>query len=173
MKPLLAFKSILFALFLSGTVAVFFPFLVLTHSGVNVFRPSVSVSSFFAIIVGLLGLGLLIHCIRGFAAYGRGTLAPIDAPKVLVVRGAYEYTRNPMYLAVLSILISETILFQNAHMLTYTAIVCICFYLFVRFYEEPGLRKRFGVAYQDYCRVVPRWWFTLHPYGTLTERGDR
>jgi protein-S-isoprenylcysteine O-methyltransferase Ste14 len=150
MKPLLAFKSILFALLLSGTVAVFFPFLVLTHSGVNVLRPSVSVSSFFAIIVGL---------------------APIDAPKVLVVRGAYEYTRNPMYLAVLSILISETILFQNGHMLTYTAIVFICFYLFVRFYEEPGLRKRFGVAYQDYCRVVPRWWFTLHPYGTCDRAG--
>jgi protein-S-isoprenylcysteine O-methyltransferase Ste14 len=36
-------------------------------------------------------------------------------------------------------------------------IVVVSAHLFVILYEEPHLRKTFGMAYLEYCRKVPRW----------------
>ena len=109
-------------------------------------------------------MGLLLQCIWRFAVYGKGTLASIDPPKHLVVCGIYKYTRNPMYIAVISVLISEVILFKNLHLLIYLIIGTIILHLFVVFYEEPRLSNQFGEDYKRYCKSVPRWMATIKPY---------
>lgn len=150
-------KAIFFTLLIPGTVTVIVPWLLLgkTDLGNVVGFGSLQIA---ACILALLGAAVLLHCIWGFAAYGKGTLAPISPPEVLVVRGLYRYTRNPMYLGVVAILIAEVMYFQSPELFLYSAVVALCFHLFVIFYEEPRLRKQYGQEYVQYCQVVPRWW---------------
>jgi protein-S-isoprenylcysteine O-methyltransferase Ste14 len=105
----------------------------------------------------VLGAAILVRCIWDFAAKGRGTLAPIDPPRQLVVQGLYRYVRNPMYLGVLLLLLGETAFFKSIALLQYTLAWFIIVNLFVVFYEEPALRHRFGDSYERYFRSVRRW----------------
>ncbi|MCP4407399.1 MAG: isoprenylcysteine carboxylmethyltransferase family protein [Gammaproteobacteria bacterium] len=93
----------------------------------------------------------------GSVSFGRGTPAPIDAPKQLVVRGLYRYTRNPMYLGILTIILGWATLFKSFNLVFYAVCVVSCFHLFIIFYEEPHLQKIFGQAYDQYCAKVGRW----------------
>jgi protein-S-isoprenylcysteine O-methyltransferase Ste14 len=159
MNARLILKATVATLLIPGTVTVLIPYFVF-------FQPraidchNLSVTAVIAAIAGLMGVAMLVHCICGFAFHGEGTLAPLDPPKVLVVRGLYKYTRNPMYLAVVIILLSESLLFQSLSLLLYTVVVWCGFHLLVTFYEEPTLRSQFGKFYEDYCEVVPRWWMS-------------
>ena len=93
----------------------------------------------------------------GFALRGKGTPAPIDPPKTLVVEGPYRVVRNPMYWAVVSVMLGEALAFRSMAL----AELAIAFFagtiLFVLLYEEPTLRRKFGAEYEAYCRRVPRW----------------
>ena len=104
------------------------------------------------------GAALYLTCaFWGFALHGRGTPAPIDPPKKLVVEGPYRIVRNPMYWSVVSVMLGEALAFRS---LALAAIGCVVFsgaVLFVMVYEEPILRKKFGAEYEAYCRRVPRW----------------
>jgi protein-S-isoprenylcysteine O-methyltransferase Ste14 len=73
------------------------------------------------------------------------------------VRGLHRYTRNPMYLAVIGIVLSEALFFASVHLLIYGCILFIAFNIFVVIYEEPTLKKQFGDSYLQYQRKVPRW----------------
>lgn len=97
-------------------------------------------------------------CVWQFATKGRGTPAPIDPPKKLLVRGLYRWVRNPMYLGVLLVVLGEAILFRHLALLLYFVFLASAFQLFVVLYEEPVLRRRFGATYSDYCNRVNRWW---------------
>ena len=97
---------------------------------------------------------------------GLGTPAPIDPPKTLVVRGPYRWTRNPMYVAVLAVLIGECVVTQSAALAEYSVAVFFGFYAFVLFYEEPTLGHKFGDEYRQYCARVPRWIVKV-PFVTL------
>jgi protein-S-isoprenylcysteine O-methyltransferase Ste14 len=77
--------------------------------------------------------------------------------KTLVVRGLYRVVRNPMYVGVLLILIGESMGFSSLAIFQYTLVVWLMFHVFVIFYEEPALRKKFGAAYEEYRRSVSRW----------------
>jgi protein-S-isoprenylcysteine O-methyltransferase Ste14 len=109
--------------------------------------------------VACIGAGavLLGICILEFARSGRGTLAPLDPPRELVVRGLYRYVRNPMYLSVATILLGELLLTRSRALLGYSAVWFVVVNLFVLGYEEPALRRRFGESYERYCRAVRRW----------------
>ena len=113
----------------------------------------------FAIALAVLALGGAVYawCVWDFATFGQGTPAPIDAPKKLVVRGLYRYTRNPMYVGVLTVILGWTVLFQTAALILYALIVGICFHSFIVFYEEHHLQKEFGGEYDDYRSRVSRW----------------
>ena len=100
---------------------------------------------------------LLAACIVEFARSGRGTLSPIDPPRLLVVRGLYRYVRNPMYLAVTLILLGEAGLLHSVDLVTYWACFFVAANVFVIGYEEPYLRSRFGVSYEAYTHQVGRW----------------
>jgi len=148
----LLLKNLLFTAVVPGTVAIYVPLLIvrdrLASSGVSL-----------VVSIGLLLLGAAMYfwCVWDFAAFGRGTPAPIDAPKKLVVRGLYHYTRNPMYVGVLAILLGWMVLFKAPGLLIYTLCVGLGFHLFVVFYEEPHLQKLFGSSYEEYRARVGRW----------------
>jgi protein-S-isoprenylcysteine O-methyltransferase Ste14 len=107
------------------------------------------------LIVG--GLALIVENFARFALEGRGTPAPPRPTETLVVRGAYRYTRNPMYVAVLSIILGQVLFFASLPLLIYAGAVALAFHLFVLFYEEPTLARTYGEEYERYCAAVPRW----------------
>jgi len=105
----------------------------------------------------IAGTAILLRCIRDFAVVGRGTLSPIDAPRKLVVAGLYRYVRNPMYVGVTMVLVGEVLFFKSLALLEYTVVWFGVVNLFVLFYEEPTLKRRFGESYDRYRRSVGRW----------------
>ncbi len=145
-------KNLLFTLFIPGTVAVYLPWLMAGN------RPIVSGPALAAALAVLaLGAAVYAWCVWDFAVSGRGTPLPIDAPKTLVVRGLYRYTRNPMYIGVLLVILGWTIMFAAWPLLVYAACVGAGFQLFIVLYEERHLRREFGQQYDDYRARVPRW----------------
>ena len=163
MKVQLVLKAILFALLLAGIGLAVVPYFVLSLDG-RAEWPTISILVFFAGLFGLLCVAALLHCMWGFALHGKGTLAPVDPPKVLVVHGLYRYTRNPMYVADLGVLLSEAVFFSSFGLLIYASLGFLSLHLFVLLYEEPHLKRRFGGLYEEYCRLIPRWTITLRPF---------
>ncbi|NOQ63629.1 MAG: isoprenylcysteine carboxylmethyltransferase family protein [Methyloprofundus sp.] len=149
---LLIFKTLVFTLLIPGTVAVVLPLMIAEH---------VSIDGIFSIISGSvfmsLGLALYLWCVWDFIVFGKGTPAPIDSPKHLVIRGLYHYSRNPMYVAVLSFIIGWGLLFNLAILFAYAAGVASWFQLMILFYEEPILQKTFAEEYSNYKASVNRW----------------
>jgi len=109
------------------------------------------------LVLLLAGATIYFWCAFGAFAQAGGTPAPLDPPKRLVVHGLYRVMRNPMYVGVGSVVLAEAIGFRSAALAVYLIIWALCVHLFVLFYEEPTLRRKFGASYEDYCRRVPRW----------------
>lgn len=104
-----------------------------------------------------VGATILAACIFGFAATGRGTLAPIDPPRRLVTSGLYRYVRNPMYVGGLLVLLGQAVAFRSVSLLVYALAWWLAVHLFIVLYEEPHLAGVFGAEYDNYRRAVPRW----------------
>jgi protein-S-isoprenylcysteine O-methyltransferase Ste14 len=152
---MVALKTLIFSILVPGTVAGVIPWLLLRRSsGLALMIPSVWM---IGILPMLLGVGLYLWCAGAFTFIGKGTPAPIDAPKVLVAQGCYRWVRNPMYVAVLSVVIGEAILFRSFLLAAYVLVLWGVFHAFVVFVEEPSLRRQCGTSYETYLRTVPRW----------------
>jgi protein-S-isoprenylcysteine O-methyltransferase Ste14 len=150
----LAYRAVLAALAFPGTVTVVVPWLLL-RAGES--RLALGPARWLALAtLGLGGAGLA-WCIVDFARFGRGTLAPLDPTRFVVRGGLYRYVRNPMYLCVVTILLSEAVLFQAPPLFAWAGFVALGFHLFVVAFEEPDLRSRFGADYEAYRARVPRW----------------
>jgi protein-S-isoprenylcysteine O-methyltransferase Ste14 len=152
---MLALRSIFFALVLPGMMTVAIPRWLVSSSDSRVADSSVLRIAGVTLIA--IGAAVMIWCIWDFARKGRGTLAPVDPPTQLVVQGLYRYVRNPMYLGALLTITGQTILFMSPVLLWYLIGWFTGVHLFVVFYEEPTLRRRFGVQYDNYCAGVRRW----------------
>jgi protein-S-isoprenylcysteine O-methyltransferase Ste14 len=113
-----------------------------------------------AAIPSVLGFAVALRCVWDFGRTGRGTPAPMAPPQRLVVVGFYRYVRNPMYVGFAAGWIGLWIVFghPDPRLIAAVAAVALGVHLFVVFYEEPTLRKKFGGEYQEYCRNVRRWW---------------
>jgi protein-S-isoprenylcysteine O-methyltransferase Ste14 len=149
---MLALKNVLFTLVVPGTIAVYVPWLLVAG------RPIASgIALALAIALFSLGAATYAWCVWDFAAFGRGTPLPIDAPKRLVVRGLYRYTRNPMYVGVLAVVLAWAVLFGSPALLAYAIALGGAFHLFVVLYEERRLDALFGVEYARYRAEVGRW----------------
>ncbi len=107
----------------------------------------------------LIGFGLyvMMRTIAGFFETGKGTLAPWDPPRRLVVVGMYAHTRNPMILGVIIVVVGESLAVSSLPILGFAAFAFLLNTVNFIFSEEPGLEKRFGEEYRDYKRNVPRW----------------
>ena len=105
----------------------------------------------------LLAAPLFFRFLSGFVREGHGTPAPIAPTEHLVVGGPFRWIRNPGYVAVVSLVVGQGLIFGSGAVLAYAAVLAIGFHLFVVLYEEPTLRRQFGEQYDAYCREVPRW----------------
>jgi protein-S-isoprenylcysteine O-methyltransferase Ste14 len=110
------------------------------------------------------GLPVLLDSFARFAFHGLGTPAPIFPTRHLVVTGLFRYVRNPMYVAVLALILGQGLLFGSVPILEYGVAVWVAFHLFVLIYEEPALRRSFGPEYEEFCAHVPRWIPHLRPW---------
>jgi protein-S-isoprenylcysteine O-methyltransferase Ste14 len=153
---MLLLRSIFFTFLLPGTVTVLIPYWIISSSSSRTLSNHFVLRAlgFPLILIGAAGL---LWCIWEFFTEGRGTLAPVDPPKHLVVRGLYQHVRNPMYVSVVTILIGEAVLFMSARVLIEAGVFFGLACLFVVFYEEPVLRRQFGDEYERYSHEVGRW----------------
>jgi protein-S-isoprenylcysteine O-methyltransferase Ste14 len=110
-----------------------------------------------------VGAAFLLHAFALFALH-RGTPAPVAPTETLVVAGAYRFVRNPMYLAVLAIILGQALLFGDAWLTVYGVTVLATVFAFVKGYEEPTLADAYGERYLEYRRNVPGWWPRATPW---------
>jgi len=122
-------------------------------------------SRFAGGILAALGAVGLLDSFARFALQGVGTPAPVFPTRHLVVTGLYRYVRNPMYVAVVSTILGQGLLFGNVTVLEYGGLVWLLCHVFVLIYEEPTLRASFGSEYKEFCADVPRWIPRFTPWG--------
>jgi protein-S-isoprenylcysteine O-methyltransferase Ste14 len=149
---LLFLKILVFTILVPGTVAGYFPWSIVRDTPF-VMSPWVYPAS----LCSFLGIAIYLWCAYDFGVAGRGTPAPVDAPKHLVVRGLYRYVRNPMYVGVLLVLVGWNMVYRTDSLLNYTIGVFVLFNLLVFLYVEPQLQRQFGDEYSEYRSRVGRW----------------
>src|SRR5499425_3485921 len=148
--------SVLFLVVAPGTLVVLVPFWI---SGWRLAPPLVGFVG-FRVLGALLvaaGLPVLLDSFARFAIQGLGTPAPVAPPQRLVVTGLYRYVRNPIYVALVSLIFGQGLFFSSVGVLEYGLAVWLGFFAWVLIFEEPTLRGKFGKDYEDYCARVPRW----------------
>ena len=155
--------SAIFLTMAPGTVAVYVPWRI-SH-----WHFDTPLFGFFAFrwVGGLMivaGLPVLLDSFVRFAIQGLGTPAPVAPPQHLVVSGLYRYVRNPMYVALLAMILGQGLLLGSLQLLEYGIAIWLAFFLFVVLYEEPALRNKFGGKYELFCARVPRWIPRLTPW---------
>ena len=113
-----------------------------------------------------IGAGVLVLLLTfaRFVSEGRGTPAPVAPTQRLVIGGLYRHVRNPMYLAVLAIIVGQVLVLWRPILVAYAMLVASVFVAFVKGYEEPTLRRTFGEEYEAYKRAVPGWWPRMRPW---------
>jgi len=153
---ILTVKNIIFTVLVPGTVAVYVPYQIIRrqHDSMALSWEPSELLSGMIIFAGSL---IYFRCLWDFAVTGRGTPAPIDAPKYLVVKGLYRYVRNPMYIGVLLTIMGWASLYRSYAVLLYVILLWLLFNGFVMIIEEPILRRQFGRSYEEYCKRVRRW----------------
>jgi protein-S-isoprenylcysteine O-methyltransferase Ste14 len=152
------FRGLTYAALFIGAFLVFIPGRILERVGIH--RVDVvggGVPEFAGLLIVGLGLALAIACVLTFALVGKGTPAPFDPPRRLVIAGPYRWVRNPMYIGAGAALLGAALFFQSVALAGYALLFLLITHLFVLFYEEPHLRRVFGQPYDDYLRTVRRW----------------
>jgi len=149
---MLVIKNLVFVLVVPGTVAVYVPLLIARS---HTLAPAPILAA--GVVLLAVGASIMLWCVWDFAAFGRGTPAPIDAPKQLVVRGLYGYVRNPMYVGACTMILGWAVLFRAPVLVAYALVLWVFFNAFVTLYEEPHLAKTFGREYEEYRARVGRW----------------
>ena len=155
--------SAIFLVVAPGIVAGYVPWRICRwHVG----APLLGISSFrvLGVLLVAAGLPVLLDSFARFALQGLGTPAPIFPTRHLVVSGLFRYVRNPMYVAVVMLILGQGLIFSSVQVLEYGIAVWVAFYFFVLIYEEPTLRKTFGREYEEFCANVPRWAPRLRPW---------
>lgn len=149
-------RAVTYATLFVGFLLVVLPERILSSSGI-VRPPAVGPVELAGIAVGVTGGALALWCIVTFARVGKGTPAPFDPPRRLVVAGPYRYVRNPMYLGAGLALSGAAAFYGSIALFGYAVLFLIATHLFVLWYEEPTLTRFFGDEYDAYRGRVRRW----------------
>jgi protein-S-isoprenylcysteine O-methyltransferase Ste14 len=115
-------------------------------------------------IVIVAGVLALVDAFARFALQGLGTPAPIAPPRNLVVTGLYRHVRNPIFVAVVAIILGQALLMGDWRLIVYGAVLWLAFHVQVVVYEEPTLEQTFGSEYEAFCAAVPRWIPRITPW---------
>jgi len=149
-------RAVAFLVAFPGTVAGWIPWYLAGSPPLWSGDGRVAVRSFAAVIAAL-GAAIVLWCATDFVRRGRGTPAPYDPPVALVTSGLYRFSRNPMYVGVLTVIIGQALWFRSSAVVMYAVVVALAFHARVVIVEEPRLTQMFGAAYADYRAYVPRW----------------
>jgi len=156
-----AWRQIRAIALLPGTVTVLVPTAILLLTGTNVGWGLTGAAVALPVLLGLAliaaGFSLWLWTVRLFSRLGKGTLAPWDPTRRLVVEGPYRRVRNPMITAVAAVLAGEAVLFGSPGLAVWLAAFFAVNQAYFVLREEPGLERRFGADYRAYKRDVPRW----------------
>ena len=169
-------KTLLIALRSLVYMTGFFALWVWAVLSVRAFDPTLRIelprgTAIAGIALMVPGAALGFWCAGEFITRGRGTPAPFDAPREFVAAGPYRLVRNPMYVGGTTFLVGFGLYARSISILILTLAVFLVAHLFVVFYEEPTLRKRFGETYRAYCRNVHRW--VVKPPGLSPTHGSK
>jgi len=149
-------RALTYATLFVALVLVLLPARVLQWSGVR--APSeFGAAQLTGLAIAIAGGAMTVWCVLAFAFVGRGTPAPFDPPRRLVVRGPYRFVRNPMYVGAGTALAGAALYYQSLSLLAYVALFIVATHLFVVWYEEPTLSRLFGDDYAAYRARVRRW----------------
>jgi protein-S-isoprenylcysteine O-methyltransferase Ste14 len=152
MSPVI--RTLIFTVFIPGFWTLMMPYWLLPRGA----RPAMSGAGAAGWLLIAAGIALYLACaFWGFALRGQGTPLPMDPPKKLVVEGPYRIVRNPMYWSVAFVMMGEAVVFHSVALADLAAVFFLGVNLFVRLFEEPALRQKFGAEYEEDCRQVPRW----------------
>jgi len=150
-------RAVIYATLFIAFVFIYLPARFLYLSGIT--RPAVIGGPQIAgMIITAVGGAIALWCIFTFVFVGKGTPAPFDPPRRLVVRGPYRFVRNAMYIGAILALLGAALFYGSISILMYAGVFFLAAQLFVVFYEEPTLRRTFGSEYECYCRRVRRCW---------------
>ena len=150
------FRALMYASLFIGFLFVYLPARVIAWSGIA--RPaSMAWPQIAGAVICTAGAIIALWCVGTFIFIGKGTPAPFDPPRRLVVRGPYRFVRNPMYIGAALALAGAALFYESLPVLLYCAALLVFSHGMVVFYEERKLRKTFGRDYEAYCRSVRRW----------------
>jgi protein-S-isoprenylcysteine O-methyltransferase Ste14 len=150
-------RAVTYSTLFIAFLLVFVPARLISWSGLR--RPAaMGIAQAIGMVITAAGALLAVSCILTFALLGKGTPAPFDPPRRLVVRGPYRFVRNPMYLGAGLALAGAALFYESAALAGYAVVFLLVTHAFVVLYEEPTLRATFGTDYEGYCRRVRRWW---------------
>src|SRR6266851_1748591 len=150
-------RAVTYAALFIGFVLIYLPARLLSRTGI-VGPTAIEVPQIAGMAIGAAGAAVALWCIFTFATIGRGTPAPFDPPRRLVIRGPYRFVRNPMYIGAGLALASAALFYESLPLLGYAAVFFLATHVFVFFFEEPTLRRTFRRESEAYCRQVRRWW---------------
>jgi len=150
-------RTITYSALFIGLLLIYLPTRLLSWSGIV--RPAtIATPQIAGMVLSLLGAALALWCIFTFAFVGRGTPAPFDPPRRLVIRGPYRFVRNPMYIGAGLALAGAALFYGSWQLAGYAGLFFLITHIFVVAYEEPTLRRTFAQDYEVYCQQVRRWW---------------
>ncbi|MFL6436623.1 MAG: methyltransferase family protein [Terriglobales bacterium] len=170
-RPLAIAGSALFFVLAPVTVAGLVPYWICCWRFEHLSIAWIPARVFGAVLV-IVGALTLLDSFARFALKGLGTPAPVFPTRHLVVSGLYRFVRNPMYVAILAIVLGQGLMFGNVRLLGYGAVLWLTFHLFVLVYEEPTLRRTFGAEYESFCASVPRWIPQWNPWRPLDAKSE-
>lgn len=157
---LLVFKTLVFSFLVPGTVSILIPGMLIGDFPAE----RLSLGNYFGVVPFGLGWTIYVWCAFSFVNNGQGTPAPIDPPQALVKSGLYKFVRNPMYIAMLLVLLGEAIFFDSRSLLYYVGGFAVFVFTFVLCFEEPRLKRKFGRDYRHYCQSTSRWLPFVKPF---------
>jgi protein-S-isoprenylcysteine O-methyltransferase Ste14 len=149
-------RAVTYAALFIGFVLVYLPARFLSWSGI-VAPATTGTPQVAGMIMVTIGTVIALWCVFTFVFIGKGTPAPFDPPKKLVIRGPYRFVRNPMYLGAGMTLAGVALFYKSLPIFIYTGTFFLITHLFVMLYEEPTLRRTFGDEYEVYFGRVSRW----------------
>ena len=149
-------RAISYAALFIGFVLVYLPNRFLSWSGI-VTPATTGAPQVAGMIMVTIGTVIALWCVFTFVFIGKGTPAPFDPPRKLVIRGPYRFVRNPMYIGAGMTLAGAALYCESLSLFIYTGVFFLITHLFVVLYEEPTLRRTFGDEYEAYCGRVRRW----------------
>lgn len=151
---------------LPGSALVLIPAAIMWLSAGTPYAPSLPSlpNIIIGVVLALPALVLMASSMSLFMSHGKGTPAPWEPPRKLVIRGPYRHVRNPMLTGVILFQFSEAALFSSWPLAVWAFLFALGNAIYFPLVEEKGLEKRFGDDYLEYKKNVPRWIPRLRPW---------